>query len=134
MTGQARRPGVVGATLFLALYGAYSIWSVIGVPATTRPPTEVWGLRLLGVACIVTATCLWRRITWGRYVAYTVAAVTIYSWVAMTVWVWWKRPDLVGDSPSRIVIGTFITLIPVFGVVGSALVAHRTLGRSDGPV
>ena len=134
MTRQVRPPRVVAATFFFAVYGAYSIWSVIGVPSTAKPPTEVWGLRLVGVACIVTATCLWRRIMWGRYIGYAVAAVTNYSWVAMTAWVWWKRPDLVGDSPSRIVIGTFITLIPVFGVVGSAIVAHRALGRSDGSV
>ncbi len=87
MTRQVRPRGVVAATLFLAVYGAYSIWSVIGVPSTVRPPTEVWGLRLVGVACIVTATCLWRRIVWGRYIAYAVAAVTIDGWVAMTVWV-----------------------------------------------
>jgi hypothetical protein len=37
------------------------------------------------------------------------------------------------DSPSRIIIGTFITLIPVFGVVGSAIVAHRALRGAGDP-
>ena len=119
--------GVAAAIFFLAIYGTYCIWSARGVPSSAGPPTQIWGLRLVGAACLVIALCLWRRLTWGRYVAYGVAAVTIYSWVTMTVWVLWKRPDLMEDSPSGIIIGTFITLIPVFGVVGSTIVAHRAL-------
>ena len=132
MAATHRTRGVLAATIFLALYGTYCIWSALGLPATAKSPTEVWGLRLVGAASLVIALCLWRRLTWGRYLAYGVATVTIYSWVAMTVWVLWKRPDLMGDSPSRIIIGTFITLVPLFGVVGSAIVAHRALRGSSG--
>ena len=121
-----RSASVYLAVAFLALYGGYCIWSV---HASAYGWWYEWNLRLFGVACIVAAGCLYRGVTWGRYVAYVLAALTIYSWLYMTGYTLLKQPQAYGRTALQVAIGVFITLVPPMGVIGSVLVAHRTLRR-----
>ena len=122
-----RTVSVLLAVAFLGIYGGYCICSV---RAGTYGWWYEWNLRMFGIACIVVAGCLYRGVTWGRYIAYVLAALTVYSWLYMTGFTYLKQPEAFGRTTQQVVIGIFITLIPLMGVVGSVIVAHRTLRGS----
>jgi len=109
---------------FYLLFGGYCVFTLFH-PFYERMGS--WIVGVYGSTCVLTSILLFRRNRWGRYSAYALSGVTFCWWALGVAQAVLRQPELYRDSWSRNLLQIFISLIPVFGVVGATFAAHKTL-------